>query len=56
ENTLCAGRNSLKNAKQTIAVASGKDKTKAIIGALRTQMIDTLITDEYTARNILGLK
>lgn len=56
ENTLCAERDSLKNAKQTIAVASGKDKTEAIIGALRTQMIDTLITDEYTAKNIIGFR
>ncbi len=54
ENTLCAEKESLKNARQTIAVASGNDKTEAIIGALRTQMIDTLITDEYTAKNILS--
>jgi len=53
ENTLCARRDNLKNAKQTIAVACGKEKTESIIGALRTQMIDTLITDEYTAKNIL---
>lgn len=56
ENTLCAQREDLKNAKQTIAVASGKDKTEAIVGALRTQMIDTMITDEYTARNIIGFR
>ena len=54
ENTLCAERDNLKNAKETIAVACGKDKTEAIIGALRTQMIDTLITDEYTAKKILS--
>ncbi len=53
ENTLCAETDNLKNAKQTIAVACGEDKTEAIIGALRTQMIDTLITDEYTAKNLL---
>lgn len=53
ENTLCAEIEDLKNAKQTIAVASGEDKTSAIVGALRTQMIDTLITDEYTARRII---
>lgn len=56
ENTLCVERDTLKNAKQTIAVASGKHKTEAIIGALRTQMIDTLITDEYTARNIINFR
>ena len=56
ENTLCATKENLKNAKETIAVACGKDKTAAIIGAMRTQMIDTLITDEYTAKNIIGYK
>ena len=56
ENTLCVERDALKNAKQTIAVASGKHKIEAIIGALRTQMIDTLITDEYTARNIVNFR
>lgn len=52
-NTLCASENSLKNAKETIAVACGKNKTEAIAGALRTGLIDTLITDEYTAKRIL---
>lgn len=55
ENTLCASRDNLKNAKQTIAVACGNDKTDAIIGALRTNLIDTLITDEYTAKRILEI-
>lgn len=55
ENTLCASEENLKNARQTIAVACGNDKTEAIIGALRTQLIDTLITDEYTARKVLSL-
>ena len=54
ENKLCASKENLKNARQTIAVASGKDKTEAIAGALRTKIIDTLITDEYTARRILS--
>ena len=54
ENKLCATRENLKNAKQTIAIACGEEKTQAIIGALRSGVIDTLITDEYTARNILS--
>lgn len=53
ENTLCAPVNSIKNAKQTIAIACGNEKAEAIAGALRTNVIDTLITDEYTARKIL---
>lgn len=53
ENTLCASVDNIKNAKESIAIACGKDKAEAIAGALRTKMIDTLITDEHTARQIL---
>ena len=34
ENTLCASVENLKNAKETVAIACGKGKTEAIIGAL----------------------
>ncbi len=53
QNTLCASAENLKSAGQTVAVACGDSKVKAICGALRTNLIDTLITDEYTARKIL---
>lgn len=53
KNTLCASADNIKNTKQTIAIACGNDKARAIAGALRTKLIDTLITDEYTAREIL---
>lgn len=53
ENTLCASVSNIRNAKETIAIACGKEKAEAIAGALRTNTIDTLITDEYTARQIL---
>ena len=53
QNTLCASTDNIKNAKQTIAVASGINKVQAIKGALHTGLIDTLITDEYTAKGIL---
>ena len=56
ENTLCASRENIKNARETIALASGKGKAEAIAGALYTGMIDTLITDEYTAKSILQAK
>lgn len=56
ENALCASAENIKNAKQTIAIACGDDKATAISGALRTKIIDTLITDEYTARKILEKK
>lgn len=52
-NTLCASVDNIRNAKESIAIACGKDKAEAIAGALRTNMIDTLITDEYTARRVL---
>lgn len=53
ENTLCASVDNIKKAKQTIAVACGNNKVEAICGALKTNLIDTLITDEYTAVQIL---
>ncbi len=53
ENTLCASVDNIKNAKESIAIACGDDKVMAIKGALKTGLIDTLITDEYTARKIL---
>ena len=53
ENTLCASKENLKNAKETVAIACGDDKVEAIIGALHTGTIDTLITDEYTAKKML---
>ena len=43
----------LKNSRHTVAIACGDNKVAAIMGALRTGIIDTLITDEYTARKIL---
>lgn len=52
-NTLCASVDNIKNAKESIAIACGKEKAEAIAGALRTNMIDTLITDEHTARQVL---
>jgi DNA-binding transcriptional regulator LsrR (DeoR family) len=39
----------------TIAVASGRAKARAILGALRTGTIKVLCTDEQTARDILSL-
>ena len=53
ENTICASAEDLKNAGEDIAIAGGNDKINAIRSALRTGIIDTLITDEYTAAMIL---
>lgn len=57
ENALCASAQNLKQAKETVAIAcssSGSDKTDAILGSLRTGLIDTLVTDEHTARKVLN--
>ena len=39
----------------TIAVAAGSDKATAILGALRTGVIDVLGTDEETATAVINL-
>ena len=54
KNALCAAAANIKNAQTTVAVACGDDKVLAIAGALRTGLIDVLITDEYTAARLLG--
>lgn len=51
-NTLCIPLNSLKKCKNVIAIAYGEDKVDAITGALRCGIINTLITDDYTAKLI----
>ena len=53
EWTLRISQEQLKNVKEKIAVAYGDDKIDAIIGAMRAGFIDTIITDEYTARQLL---
>lgn len=53
ENTLCANAESIQKAKQTVAIACGSGKASAIAGALRTKLVDVLITDEYTAKQVL---
>lgn len=53
QRTLCADVQDIKNAKQTIAIACGSEKIDAIRGALNTKLLDVLITDEHTARQIL---
>ena len=55
QNTLCASVENIKNSNETIAVAYGDGKVAAISAALRTNMINTLIIDEYTAKKILEI-
>ncbi len=59
KHVLCVSSENLKNTKQTIAIAYSddeNDKDDAIIGALRTGLIDTLVTDKYTAQSVLAKK
>jgi DNA-binding transcriptional regulator LsrR (DeoR family) len=44
----------LKKIKTVIGIAGGKNKIKAIIGALRGSLLDVLITDERTAKMTLS--
>ena len=53
QNTLCATEKDLRAARQTVGIACGNNKTEAICGALKTGILDVLVTDEYTARQIL---
>ena len=52
QDSLCVPFEDVKRAKNTIAVAYGNLKVEAIICACKTGAINTLITDEYTAREI----
>ncbi len=54
ELTLRISAEQLKTVKEKIAVAYGDDKTQAIVGAINAGFVDTLITDEYTAKQILA--
>lgn len=53
QNTLCASADDIRNVKQNVAIACGDNKVMAIACALKTKLIDTLITDEYTAKKII---
>ena len=50
ENSLCASVDNLRAAGETVAVACGDEKVDAIRAALKTGVVDVLITDEYTAK------
>lgn len=41
---------------RVIALAGGRSKTEAIRGALRTGVVDILITDRFTAGRLLGIE
>ena len=41
--------------KAVYAIAAGEEKVFAILGALRSKLINGLITNEYTAERLLGI-
>ena len=45
----------LKNISRVIGIATGKEKAKSILGALKSGILDVLITDEKTARLVMRL-
>lgn len=45
----------LNSEKPVVGIAAGKEKVSAILGALRSKMINGLITNEYTAEELLSL-
>ena len=49
------GLESLRSIDTVIAIAGGEEKAKAILGAIRGQYIDVLITDDQAATKILEL-
>lgn len=53
ERVIGISLDELKQIERVIAVAGGIKKTHAIIGALRTGVIDTLITDHFSATRLL---
>lgn len=55
EWTLRISEEQLRGIKEKIAVAYGDDKVDAIHGAIKAGFVDTLITDEYTAKQLLAL-
>lgn len=50
------GADDLKNIPRVVGIAGGREKAKAILGALRGGFIDVLVTDNITAENILKIK
>ena len=54
ELTLRISKEQLQNVKEKIAIAYGDDKIEAICAAIRAGFVDTLITDEYTASQMLN--
>lgn len=53
DRTLSITPEQLRRTGRVVAVAGGPDKVPALLGALRADLIDVLITDQITARELL---
>jgi len=51
---LCASVEDLRHTRRVLAVAGGREKTAAILGALKTGLLTDLVTDEQTCRRLLS--
>ena len=49
------GLEALRSIETVIAIAGSEEKARAILGAIRGQYIDVLITDDHAAKRILEL-
>lgn len=56
ERTIGLQLEELQNKKHSIAMAVGKDKTKAVYGAIKGNYLNTLFIDESIARALLEIK
>lgn len=54
ERVISMSLEQLKNAKRSVGIAGGRRKTEAIRGALKGQWINVLITDRFTAEQLLA--
>ncbi len=55
ERVIGMNRDQLAKVDRVIGLAGGQSKTTAILGALRTGILDVLITDKFTAERLLAL-
>ncbi|MQB40420.1 sugar-binding transcriptional regulator [Rhizobium sp. ICMP 5592] len=56
ERVIGVSLEELANVDRVVALAGGEKKTAAIAGALRVGVIDTLVTDKFTAQRLIDLE
>jgi deoxyribonucleoside regulator len=56
KRTVGIGLETLRSIETVIAVAGGQEKARAILGGIRGNYIDVLITDDQAAQKLLDLE